>query len=89
MVTTILLLLRLEAPLCHLKINLEKEKVPKNQTLKAKEGILKEEILLVEFKAPKRLVEAFDIQLKSQFSSRSEAIRSLMRTFLNETQERS
>ena len=64
-------------------------KVPKNQTLKAKEGILKEEILLVEFKAPKRLVEAFDIQLKSQFSSRSEAIRSLMRTFLNETRERS
>jgi hypothetical protein len=64
-------------------------KVPKNQTIKVKEGILKEEILLVEFKAPKKLVKAFDIKLKSHFSSRSEAIRSLMRTFLSETKERS
>jgi metal-responsive CopG/Arc/MetJ family transcriptional regulator len=40
---------------------------------------------LVEFKAPKSLIEAFDQKLKSQFSSRSEAIRSLMRTFLNDT----
>lgn len=64
-------------------------KVPKNQTIKAKEGILKEEILLVEFKAPKKLVEAFDVKLRSHFSSRSEAIRSLMRTFLSETSKRS
>jgi len=64
--------------------------VPKNQTIKAKEEIQKEEeILLIEFKAPKKLVEAFDIKLKSQFSSRSEAIRSLMRMFLSETSERS
>jgi len=63
--------------------------VPKNQTIKAKERIPNEEILLVEFKAPKKLVEAFDTKLKSQFSSRSEAIRSLMRMFLTETSERS
>ena len=47
----------------------------------------KQEILLVEFKAPKELVEAFDIKLKSKFSNRSEAIRSLMRTFLEATSE--
>lgn len=38
--------------------------------------------LLVEFKAPKELVEAFDSKMKLYFSSRSEAIRSLMRAFL-------
>ena len=61
--------------------------MPKNQitTLKKETS----EILLVEFKAPKKLVEAFDIKLKSNFSNRSEAIRSLMRTFLSETSERS
>ncbi len=42
----------------------------------------KDYLLLVEFKAPKGLVDAFDIKLKTKFSSRSEAIRSLMRTFL-------
>ena len=61
--------------------------MPKNQIITLKKE--NSEILLVEFKAPKKLVEAFDIKLKSQFSSRSEAIRSLMRTFLNETSERS
>ena len=50
--------------------------MPKN------ESKLKHEILLVEFKAPKELVEAFDIKLKAKFSNRSEAIRSLMRKFL-------
>jgi metal-responsive CopG/Arc/MetJ family transcriptional regulator len=60
--------------------------VPKNQTAKLlKKGVSKEKILLVEFKAPKELVEAFDSKLKAQFSSRSEAIRSLMRAFLSET----
>jgi len=44
-------------------------------------------ILLVEFKAPKELVEAFDTKLKSKFSNRSEAIRSLMRTFVEATSE--
>jgi len=64
-------------------------KVPKNQTTNVKKSLFNEEILLVEFKAPRKLVEAFDLKLKSQFSNRSEAIRSLMRTFLNETSERS
>jgi len=64
--------------------------VPKNQIAKLlKKEALNDEILLVEFKAPKKLVKAFDIKLKSHFSSRSEAIRSLMRMFLNETAERS
>jgi len=44
-------------------------------------------ILLVEFKAPKELVEAFDTKLKSKFSNRSEAIRSLMRTFVEAASE--
>jgi len=57
--------------------------LPKNETK------TKQEILLVEFKAPRELVEAFDSKLKSQFSSRSEAIRSLMRTFLEATTQRS
>jgi len=60
--------------------------------LKNQKNTLKKEtseILLVEFKEPKKLVEAFDIKLKSQFSSRSEAIPSLMRTFLCEASERS
>lgn len=55
--------------------------MPKNQVKS------KMEILLVEFKAPKDLVEAFDSKLKSRFSSRSEAIRSLMRTFLEVSTE--
>jgi len=50
--------------------------LPKNQTKD------RDEILLVEFKAPRELVEAFDFELKRKYSSRSEAIRSLMRTFL-------
>lgn len=40
--------------------------------------------LLVEFKAPRKLVEAFDSKMRLHFSSRSEAIRSLMREFLGE-----
>jgi len=65
-------------------------RVPKNQTAKLlKKEVPMVEILLVEFKAPKELVEAFDSKLKAQFSSRSEAIRALMRTFLSETSERS
>jgi len=53
------------------------------------ENKTKQEILLVEFKAPKELVEAFDTKLRTHFSSRSEAIRSLMRTFLEATIEES
>jgi len=49
----------------------------------------KQEILLVEFKAPKDLVDAFDAMLKSRFSNRSEAIRSLMRTFVEAATKKS
>jgi len=44
--------------------------------------------VLVEFKAPRELVESFDVRLKSNFSSRSEALRSLMRSFIKEASER-
>jgi len=47
------------------------------------------ELLLVEFKAPKELVDAFDQMLKSRFSNRSEAIRSLMRTFVEAATKKS
>ena len=57
--------------------------LPKN------ENKSRSELLLVEFKAPKELVEAFDNMLKSRFSNRSEAIRSLMRTFVEAARERS
>ena len=50
--------------------------------MRKNESKIKQEILLVEFKAPKELVEAFDTKLKAKFSNRSEAIRSLMRKFL-------
>jgi metal-responsive CopG/Arc/MetJ family transcriptional regulator len=47
------------------------------------------ELLLVEFKAPKELVAAFDAMLKSRFSNRSEAIRSLMRAFVEAATKKS
>ena len=57
--------------------------VPKN------ENRSRTELLLVEFKAPKDLVDAFDAMLKSRFSNRSEAIRSLMRTFVEAATKKS
>ena len=53
------------------------------------DGKSRNELLLVEFKAPKDLVDAFDAMLKSRFSNRSEAIRSLMRTFVEASSKRS
>ncbi len=53
------------------------------------EGKSKQELLLVEFKAPKDLVDAFDAILRSRFSNRSEAIRSLMRTFVEAASRKS
>jgi metal-responsive CopG/Arc/MetJ family transcriptional regulator len=41
--------------------------------------------ILVEFKAPKELVESFDLRSKANYSSRSEALRALMRSFVEET----
>lgn len=42
------------------------------------------EMVLVEFRAPRKLVNSFDLMLKLRFSTRSEALRSLMRTFVEE-----
>jgi metal-responsive CopG/Arc/MetJ family transcriptional regulator len=53
------------------------------------ENKTKQELLLIEFKAPKELVDAFDSILKSRFSNRSEAIRSLMRKFVEAASKRS
>jgi len=44
-------------------------------------------IVLVEFKAPKELVESFDSTSSSSYSSRSEALRALMRTFIEEASD--
>ena len=48
-------------------------------------NVSREDPVLIEFKAPKELVEMFDAKSRSRFSSRSEAIRALMRKFLDET----
>jgi len=56
-----------------------------NSTLPRNSQKVRNQTLLVEFKAPKELVKAFDLKLKSKFSNRSEAIRSLMRRFLEAT----
>lgn len=52
----------------------------------SKRRVVKKEVVLVEFKAPRELVEVFDSKLKPRFSSRSEAIRYLMRVFLEESE---
>jgi hypothetical protein len=44
-------------------------------------------LVLVEFKAPIELVKAFDSKSKIKFSSRSEAIRTLMRMFIDEMEK--
>lgn len=48
-------------------------------------NVSKGDPVLIEFKAPRELVEMFDAKSRSRFSSRSEAIRALMRKFLDET----
>ena len=40
--------------------------------------------VLVEFKAPREFVEEFDLKWRSRFSSRSEAIRFLIRASVDE-----
>ena len=50
----------------------------------SKRRVRRKEVVLVEFKAPRELVEAFDSKLRPRFSSRSEALRYLMRVFLEE-----
>ena len=52
------------------------------ETIKMRRQNARGRTLLVEFKAPRGLVEAFDSKVKVHFSSRSEALRSLMRAFL-------
>ena len=44
------------------------------------------EMMLVEFRAPRELVEAFDSKLLPRFSNRSEALRHLIWTFLEESE---
>jgi len=46
-------------------------------------------LVLVEFKAPRELIEEFDLKWRFRFSTRSEAIRFLLREFLEETSKRS
>jgi len=47
-------------------------------------------LVLVEFKVPRDLLEEFDSKWQSsRFSSRNEAIQSLLRTFVEEASERS
>ena len=48
-------------------------------------GGSKEDPFLVEFKAPQELVALFDAKLSSRFSSRSEALRTLMRAFVDDS----
>ena len=50
--------------------------------VKQKGRFRREDMVLVEFKAPRELVEAFDSALRPRFSSRSEAIRYLMRALV-------
>jgi len=56
----------------------------KERTIREKKQLPREDIVLVEFKAPKELVQTFDLKFRSRFSSRSEAIRYLMRMFVDE-----
>ena len=60
-----------------------------NRKISLKKPLSGEGILLVEFKAPKELIEAFDSKIKVQFSGRSETLRSLIRAFIIEPSERS
>jgi len=69
------------------KIRAAEKKRRRDIALSKNENRMKQEMLLVEFKAPRELVEAFDTKMRSKFSNRSEAIRSLMRTFLEATTE--
>jgi hypothetical protein len=57
----------------------------KKGKLKAMKGVSKEDPFLVEFKAPRELVALFDAKLSSRFSSRSEALRTLMRAFVDDS----
>ena len=62
------------------------------EELSKKESVIRErrssrrEMKLVEFWAPKELVEALDSNLSPRFSNRSEAIRHLIWTFLEESE---
>jgi len=63
------------------------EPLPKKErVVREKKWSNKGEMMLVEFRAPKELVDAFDSNLSPRFSNRSEAIRHLMWTFLEESE---
>jgi len=57
---------------------LPKEKIKKGKRLPDKD------IVLVEFKAPRELMEEFDVKIRPRFSNRSEAIRTLIRMFVDQ-----
>ncbi len=57
----------------------------KREKLKTIKGVSTEDPFLVEFKAPRELVALFDAKLSSRFSSRSEALRTLMRAFVDDS----
>jgi metal-responsive CopG/Arc/MetJ family transcriptional regulator len=58
----------------------------KGRAVREKRRSNRGEMMLVEFRAPRELVEAFDSNLLPRFSNRSEAIRYLMWTFLEESE---
>jgi len=60
----------------------EREGRERSITVFKGENKIKQEMLLVEFKVPRELVEAFDNNWALKFSSRSETVRFRLRTFL-------
>jgi len=60
--------------------------MPKEEAVRKNRRSNKGEMVLVEFRAPRELVEAFDSKLLPRFSNRSEAIRHLIWMFLEESE---
>ena len=59
--------------------------LPENEeNVKRKKESPRKTTMLVEFMAPMQLVESFDSKSRLRFSSRSEALRYLMRIYLGE-----
>ena len=68
-----------------LPLKLELEKLSDKESVIREKRSSRREMKLVEFWAPKELVEALDSSLSPRFSNRSEAIRYLIWTFLEES----
>jgi len=65
---------------------LELGPLSKEEAVRKNRRSSKGEMMLVEFRAPRELVEAFDSKLLPRFSNRSEAIRHLIWMFLEESE---